>query len=79
MCGMSNEVSQLFDWDQTRNQPADCWVRAELTHAVGTDRIHGPHPPAGDMSHSAVQSGMHPNFEHFSMAYMKKSMVATAT
>lgn len=32
-----------------------------------------------DVSHSAVQSGTHPNFEHVSMAYMKKGMVATAT
>lgn len=33
-----------------------------------------------DVSHSAIQSGTHPNFERFSMVYMKKKgMVATAT
>jgi protein transport protein SEC24 len=32
-----------------------------------------------DVSHSAIQSGTHPNFECFSMTYMKKGMVATAT
>ena len=34
MCSMSNEVPQLFDWDQVRNQPGDRWARAELNHGV---------------------------------------------
>jgi len=32
MCNMSNEVPQLFDWDQERNQPADRWSRLELNY-----------------------------------------------
>ena len=89
MCGMSNEVPQLFDWDQTRNQPGDRWARAELTHAViefvaPTEyMVRAPQPAVYifliDVSHSAIQSGTHLNFEHFSMAYLKKGMVATAT
>lgn len=31
---MSNEVPQLFDWDQVKNQPADRWGRLELNHAT---------------------------------------------
>jgi protein transport protein SEC24 len=82
MCGMSNEVPQLFDWDQTRNQPGDRWARAELTHAVveyvaPTEyMVRAPQPAVYifliDVSHSAIQSGTHPNFERFSMTYMKK-------
>lgn len=34
MCSQVNEVPQLFDWDQQKNQPADRWGRAELNHAV---------------------------------------------
>jgi protein transport protein SEC24 len=34
MCNMSNQVPQLFDWDQQTNQPADRWSRLELNHAV---------------------------------------------
>ncbi|KAF8761747.1 CPII coat sec24 protein [Rhizoctonia solani] len=68
MCSMSNEVPQLFDWDQARNQPADRWARAELNHAVvefiaPTEyMVRPPQPPVYtfliDVSHSAVQSGM---------------------
>ncbi|KAI0252493.1 protein transporter SEC24 [Lactifluus subvellereus] len=68
MCGMSNEVPQLFDWDQTRNQPGDRWARAELNHAVvefvaPTEYMVRPPQPAVyiflvDVSHNAIQSGM---------------------
>ncbi|OSX60917.1 hypothetical protein POSPLADRAFT_1146807 [Postia placenta MAD-698-R-SB12] len=68
MCNMSNEVPQLFDWDQVRNQPGDRWARAELNHAVvefvaPTEYMVRPPQPAVyifliDVSHSAVQSGM---------------------
>lgn len=34
MCNISNEVPQLFDWDQEKNQPADRWKRHELNHSV---------------------------------------------
>lgn len=65
---MSNEVPQLFDWDQARNQPADRWSRAELNHSVvefvaPTEYMVRPPQPAVfvfliDVSHAAVQSGM---------------------
>ncbi|KIL59467.1 hypothetical protein M378DRAFT_26985 [Amanita muscaria Koide BX008] len=68
MCGMSNEVPQLFDWDQTRNQPGDRWARAELNHSVvefvaPTEYMVRPPQPAVyvfliDVSHGAVQCGM---------------------
>ncbi|KAG9093067.1 COPII subunit [Ceratobasidium sp. UAMH 11750] len=68
MCNMSNEVPQLFDWDQQRNQPADRWSRYELNHAVvefvaPTEyMVRPPQPPVYafliDVSHAAVQSGM---------------------
>ena len=68
MCSMSNEVPQLFDWDQVRNQPGDRWARAELNHGVvefvaPTEYMVCPPQPAVyifliDVSHSAVQSGM---------------------
>jgi protein transport protein SEC24 len=71
---MSNEVPQLFDWDQARNQPGDRWARAELNHSVvefvaPTEYMVRPPQPAVyvfliDVSHSAVQSGMH--FSSFS-------------
>ena len=90
MCGMSNEVPQLFDWDQTRNQPGDRWARAELTHAVvefvaPTEYMVRPPQPAVyifliDVSHSAIQSGTYPIFLGiFLSAYVKEGMVATAT
>ena len=68
MCNMSNEVPQLFDWDQVRNQPGDRWARAELNHSVvefvaPTEyMVRPPQPPVYtfllDVSHAAVQSGM---------------------
>ncbi|KAH9939470.1 protein transporter SEC24 [Amylocystis lapponica] len=68
MCNMSNEVPQLFDWDQVRNQPGDRWARAELNHAVvefvaPTEYMVRPPQPAVyifliDVSHAAIQSGM---------------------
>lgn len=33
MCNMSNEVPQLFDWNQEKNQPADRWGRLELNYS----------------------------------------------
>jgi protein transport protein SEC24 len=68
MCQMPNEVPQLFDWDQVRNQPGDRWARAELNHAVveyiaPTEYMVRPPQPAVyvfliDVSHTAVQTGM---------------------
>ncbi|EKM77335.1 hypothetical protein AGABI1DRAFT_43626 [Agaricus bisporus var. burnettii JB137-S8] len=68
MCNMSNEVPQLFDWDQATNQPGDRWQRAELNHSIvefvaPTEYMVRPPQPAVyvfliDVSHSAVQSGM---------------------
>ncbi|KAL9710273.1 COPII subunit [Leucoagaricus gongylophorus] len=68
MCNMSNEVPQLFDWDQVKNQPGDRWARAELNHSVvefvaPTEYMVRPPQPAVyvfliDVSHAAVQSGM---------------------
>ena len=34
MCNLSNEVPQLFDWNNQTNQPADRWARAELNCGV---------------------------------------------
>ncbi|KAL1704200.1 Sec23/Sec24 trunk domain-containing protein [Schizophyllum commune] len=68
MCNMSNEVPQLFDWDQVRNQPGDRWARPELNYGVveyvapADYMIRPPQPPTYvfliDVSHPAVQSGM---------------------
>ncbi|TEB34350.1 CPII coat sec24 protein [Coprinellus micaceus] len=68
MCNMTNEVPQLFDWDQVRNQPGDRWARAELNHSVvefvaPTEYMVRPPQPAVyifliDVSNTAVQSGM---------------------
>jgi protein transport protein SEC24 len=78
---MSNEVPQLFDWDQTRNQPGDRWSRAELTHSVvefvaPTEYMVRPPQPAVyifliDVSHNAIQSGTYPISERLSIAYVK--------
>ena len=67
MCSMSNEVPQLFDWDQQRNQPGDRWARAELNYSVvefiaPTEYMVRPPQPAVyvfliDVSHAAIQSG----------------------
>lgn len=68
MCNMTNEVPQLFDWDQVHNQPGDRWLRHELNHAVvefvaPTEYMVRPPQPAVyviliDVSHAAIQSGM---------------------
>lgn len=68
MCGLSNEVPQLFDWDQREGKPADRWSRKELNHAVvefiaPTEyMVRPPQPPVYafliDVSAAAVQSGM---------------------
>ena len=34
MCNLSNEVPQLFDWDQDKSQPADRYARHELNSSV---------------------------------------------
>lgn len=34
MCNLSNEVPQLFDWDQEKNEPADRYARHELNSSV---------------------------------------------
>lgn len=67
MCNMSNEVPQLFDWDQGRNQPGDRWARDELNHstiefvAPTEYMVRAPQPAVYviliDVSHSAIQSG----------------------
>lgn len=68
MCNLSNEVPQMFDWDQTRNQPGDRWSRPELSHGAveyvaPTEYMVRPPQPAVyvfliDVSHAAVQSGL---------------------
>lgn len=68
MCNITNEVPQLFDWNQETNQPADRWQRPELNHAVvefiapREYMVRPPQPPVYvfliDVSHQAIQSGM---------------------
>ena len=68
MCGLSNEVPQLFDWDQREGKPADRWARKELNHSVvefvaPTEyMVRPPQPPIYafviDVSQAAIQSGM---------------------
>ncbi|KAH8113877.1 CPII coat sec24 protein [Phellopilus nigrolimitatus] len=68
LCMMSNEVPQMFDWDQERNQPGDRWARAELNHSVvefvaPTEYMVRPPQPVFycflvDVSHAAVSTGM---------------------
>ncbi|KAF9525046.1 CPII coat sec24 protein [Crepidotus variabilis] len=68
LCSMTNEVPQLFDWDQVRNQPGDRWQRLEMNHScveyvAPTEYMVRPPQPAVyifliDVSHAAVQSGM---------------------
>jgi protein transport protein SEC24 len=65
---MSNEVPQLLDWDQQRNQPADRRNRPELNSSIvefiaPTEyMVRAPQPAVYvfliDVSHNAVQSGM---------------------
>ena len=68
MCNISNEVPQLFDWDQEKNQPADRWQRPELQHSVvefiapREYMVRPPQPPVYtfliDVSYQAITSGM---------------------
>ncbi|KLO13344.1 CPII coat sec24 protein, partial [Schizopora paradoxa] len=68
ICNMSNEVPQMFDWDQERNQAGNRWARAELNHSVveyvaPTEYMVRPPQPVFycfliDVSHAAVSSGM---------------------
>jgi hypothetical protein len=64
---MSNEVPQLFDWDQAHNQPGDRWARTELNHSViefvcaheymVCPPSRGIHIFLIDVSHAAIHSG----------------------
>ena len=68
LCGLSNEVPQLFDWNQAEGKPADRWARKELNHSVvefiaPTEyMVRPPQPPVYafviDVSQNAIQSGM---------------------
>ncbi|GAA6015411.1 hypothetical protein JCM10207_008977, partial [Rhodosporidiobolus poonsookiae] len=68
MCNLSNEVPQMFDWDQEKNQPADRYARHELNSSIvefvaPTEyMVRAPQPPIYvfviDISYSAVSSGM---------------------
>ncbi|GAA5821474.1 hypothetical protein JCM3770_000918 [Rhodotorula araucariae] len=68
MCNLSNEVPQLFDWDQDKNEPADRYARHELNSSVvefvaPTEyMVRAPQPPIYvfviDVSYSAVTTGM---------------------
>lgn len=68
MCLISNEVPQLFDWDQETNQPADRWKRPELNSGVvefvapREYMVRPPQPPVYvfvmDVTFAAVSSGM---------------------
>jgi protein transport protein SEC24 len=68
MCNISNEVPQLFDWDQEKNQPADRWSRPELNHSVvefiapREYMVRPPQPPVYvfliDVSIAGISSGM---------------------
>lgn len=68
MCNLTNDVPQLFDWDQNNNCPADRWQRAELNHGVvdfvaPTEyMVRPPQPPlyvfVFDVSYQSVNSGV---------------------
>ncbi|KAL7422116.1 COPII subunit [Cryptotrichosporon argae] len=68
MCGLSNEVPQLFDWNHAENKPADRFARKELIHSVvefvaPTEYMVRPPQPLVycfviDVSQAAIQSGM---------------------
>ncbi|GAA5916720.1 hypothetical protein JCM6882_005786 [Rhodosporidiobolus microsporus] len=68
MCNLSNEVPQLFDWNQETNQPADRYARHELNSSVvefvaPTEyMVRAPQPPIYvfviDVSYAAISSGM---------------------
>jgi protein transport protein SEC24 len=67
MCSLSNEIPQMFDWDQQKNQHGDRWARAELNYSAvefvaPTEYMVRPPQPAVyvfliDVSHAAIQSG----------------------
>lgn len=68
MCNITNEVPQLFDWDQETNEPADRWKRPELNSSVvefiapREYMVRPPQPPVYvfliDVSRAAVTSGL---------------------
>lgn len=68
ICGLTNDVPQLFDWDSQNNTQGDRWARPELSHGVvdfvaPTEyMVRAPMPLTYvfllDVSHAAVQSGM---------------------
>ncbi|KAE8260955.1 hypothetical protein A4X13_0g43 [Tilletia indica] len=68
MCNISNEVPQMFDWDQDNNRPADRWKRPELNNAVvefvapREYMVRPPQPPVYvfliDVSYHGTNSGM---------------------
>ncbi len=68
MCNISNEVPQLFDWDQEKNQPADRWKRPELNSSVvefiapREYMVRPPQPPVYvfliDVSYNSMNTGM---------------------
>ncbi|KAK0547510.1 COPII subunit [Tilletia horrida] len=68
MCNISNEVPQMFDWDQENNRPADRWKRPELNNAVvefiapREYMVRPPQPPVYvfliDISYHGTNSGM---------------------
>jgi protein transport protein SEC24 len=86
---MTNEVPQLFDWDQVRNQPGDRWARPELNHScveyvAPTEYMVRPPQPAVyvfliDVSHTAVQSGEWATEHSTCGPNLWIGMVATAT
>ena len=83
---MTNEVPQLFDWDQVRNQPGDRWARAELNQSciefvAPTEYMVRPPQPAVyvfliDISHTAVQSGKFALFSLVSLILFAHSLVS---
>lgn len=68
VCNITNEVPQLFDWDQVNNKPADRWKRPELSSSVVefiAPREYMVRPPQApvyvfliDVGPQAIASGM---------------------
>lgn len=68
MCYITNEVPQLFDWNQETNQPADRWQRPELNSGIvefvapREYMVRPPQPPVYvflmDLTYASVSSGM---------------------
>lgn len=68
MCNLTNDVPQMFDYDQHNNCPADRWQRPELNHGVvdfvaPTEyMVRPPQPPyyvfVFDVSHQSVSAGV---------------------